>query len=102
MVRFTEKQLQQIRGETLSGLLCRNCDQPGRLPKTGMDKMQRLTNPIMNCKDMKHRNLEQWREGRDGECLMNGVTWALGTHKMIQSEMCTCTGEGPVCGTADQ
>eukprot|EP00092_Neocalanus_flemingeri_P035162 GFUD01038265.1.p1 GENE.GFUD01038265.1~~GFUD01038265.1.p1 ORF type:complete len:1101 (-),score=192.91 GFUD01038265.1:78-3197(-) len=102
MVRFTEKQLQQIRGETLSGLLCRNCDRPGRVTKTGMDKMQKLVNPMMNCKDLKHRDLQFWREGKDGECEKGGVTWALGTHLVIQSEECTCTREGPVCQMADQ
>jgi len=61
-VRFTEDQLKSMRTETLSGLLCRNCDKPGRLPMTGMDKMERLTNPMTDCKDLKHLDLELWRE----------------------------------------
>jgi len=63
-VRFTEDQLKSIRTETLSGLLCRNCDKPGRLPMTGMDKMERLTNPMTDCKDLKHLDLELWRENK--------------------------------------
>ena len=97
VVRFTEKQLQQIRGQTLSGLLCRNCDQPGSLPQAGLDQMQRLINPMMNCMDFKRIDLEVWREGKDGECKMNGDTWDLGTSTVIENDVCTCTGEGPVC-----
>jgi len=64
MVRFTEDQLQAIRAQTLSGLLCRNCDQPGRLPMSSMDKMEILTNPMTDCKDLSHLDLGLWREGR--------------------------------------
>jgi len=97
MVRFTEKQLQQIRGETLSGLLCRNCDQPGSLPQAGMDKMQRLINPMRKCKDIKHIDLAYWKEDKDGKCEMDGFTWDLGSYILRGSEVCTCTREGPVC-----
>lgn len=61
--------------------------------------MQRLTNPLVDCKDMKHIDLEQWREGRNGECMKDGNTLALGTSTVIGGEACTCTGEGLVCTT---
>ena len=96
-VRFTKAQLQTIRGQTLSGLLCRNCDKPGMLPQSGMDKMQRLTNPMTHCGDMKHIDLEVWREGKNGECVRDGVNWALGSSIYFDGKRCTCTKEGFSC-----
>ena len=97
VVRFTKPQLQQIRGQTLSAMLCRNCEEPGRLPVAGMDTMERLTNPMTDCKDMKHLDLEEWREGVNGECVRDGVTVRLGRSIHIAGDSCTCTKEGFVC-----
>jgi len=97
MVRFTKDQLQAIRGETLSGLLCRNCDEPGRLPMTTFDKMERLTNPLTHCQDRKHLDLELWREGLNGECVHGNLILPQGTHTIIDGRNCICTKEGFSC-----
>ena len=61
-LRFTEDQLAEIRGSSLSGLLCRNCDTPGSLPSSSLDNMKQDTNTMTNCRDLNHLNLEMWRE----------------------------------------
>jgi hypothetical protein len=61
-VRFSLEQLRQIRGETLAGLLCRNMDQPGRLPGHAMDQLHQLSNEMVDCAELVHRDLEAWRE----------------------------------------
>ena len=96
-VRFTKAQLQSIRGETLSGLLCRNCDKPGMLPQSGMHKMHRTTNPMTHCKDMKHIDLELWRDGKNGQCVRDGVNWSVGSSVYVGGKRCTCTKEGFAC-----
>ena len=52
---------------------------------------------MMDCSDMKHINLEHWEEGRDGECTVDGVTMAVGAHRVVNKQVCTCTREGPIC-----
>ena len=96
-VRFTKAQLQSIRGETLSGLLCRNCDKPGMLPQSGMHKMHRTTNPMTHCKDMKHIDLELWRDGKNGQCVRDGVNWSVGSSVYFSGKRCICTEEGFAC-----
>jgi len=61
-LRFSPGQLGEIRGSSLSGLLCRNCDNPGSLPKSSMDTMQPQTNPMESCSDMNHINLDMWSD----------------------------------------
>ena len=62
MLRFTEEQLTEIRRSSLSGLLCRNCDDPGSLPHSCMDAMKPDTNPMVKCPDMNHIDLIKWRD----------------------------------------
>ena len=62
LTRFSPSQLQEIRGTTLSALLCRNCDQPGKMPRDGFSRMEAINNPMMHCSQLRHLDLAHWRE----------------------------------------
>jgi len=97
LVRFTSAQLQSIRKVSLGGLLCRNCENPAKLPTNVFDSKNRLTNPMIKCEEREHLNLEFWRESPQGNCLQNGNTYTLGSSYFSGNYVCTCTKEGPVC-----
>jgi len=61
LTRFSPGQLQEIRGATLSALLCRNCDQPGKMPRDGFS-MRDGHNPMVHCSQLRHLDLSHWRE----------------------------------------
>ena len=61
-LKFSEAQLAQIRGSSLSALLCRNCDSPASLPSSGLDAMKPDSNPMVHCDDMNHLNLQMWKD----------------------------------------
>ena len=61
LTRFSPGQLQEIRGATLSALLCRNCDQPGKMPRDGFS-MREGHNPMVHCSQLRHLGLSHWRE----------------------------------------
>ena len=68
-VHFTKAQLKEIRGMTMSGLFCRNCDEMGVVPRAGFDRHHRLRNPMAECdKSVKKLDLNKWREKSDGSC----------------------------------
>ena len=61
MLKFTPEQLQEIRRVKLSSLMCRNCDEPGKIPLNVFDMMEHGDNHMMHCDEMKHLDLELWR-----------------------------------------
>ena len=63
LTRFSLAQLQEIRGTTLSALLCRNCDKPGKMPREGLSRME-AHNPMVHCSKLRHLDLSHWREQR--------------------------------------
>ena len=66
-LKFTSDQLAEIRGSSLSALLCRNCDNPASLPSSGLDAMKPDSNPMVHCEDMNHLNLHMWRDQSSSE-----------------------------------
>ena len=59
---FTAGQLEQLRKQTLSSLVCRNCDRPGRMPRAGMDMMGHHGNVMVDCDSLPPPDLGQWKE----------------------------------------
>ena len=41
--------------------MCRNCDEPGKIPLNVFDMMEHGDNHMMHCDEMKHLDLELWR-----------------------------------------
>ena len=82
MTRFSPGQLQEIRGATLSALLCRNCDQPGKMPREGFS-MREGHNPMVHCSQLRY--LDRAGGGRT----------ALGSHKVSQRALRASDHERP-------
>ena len=61
-LRFSPQQLEEIRKVRLSSVMCRNCDQPGKMPLNAFDMMENESNRMLHCDFMNHINLEFWRE----------------------------------------
>jgi len=65
-VRFSEDQLREIRGTTISAMVCRNLENPHNeeVPRSGFDQVNSRSNPMLNCMSggIKQINLEPWRE----------------------------------------
>jgi len=65
-IKFSSDQLQEIRGVTLSALICRNSENPynEEVPKNGFDQVSSRSNQLVNCMTggIKQINLEPWRE----------------------------------------
>jgi len=103
VVKFTMKQLKEIRGETLSGLICRNSDNPedATAPRSGFDQPDRLTNPTVSCLgNISHLDLTLWREEVDLSCTVEGVKISAGaTARVSPCLSCVCSKEGAKCET---
>ena len=61
LTRFSLAQLQEIRGTSLSALLCRNCDKPGKVPREALSRNE-ARNPMVHCSKLRHLDLSHWRE----------------------------------------
>jgi len=61
-VRFTPAQLQEVRVSSLSSLLCRNCDKPGKLPRSAMDMVKAGSNDGVDCTQLAQPDIKVWKE----------------------------------------
>jgi len=69
---FTPDQLEQIQATTLSGLLCRNWDDPSAVQRSAFDLPSDRENPIQDCADFGTLELMHWRDVTSGNA--NDVT----------------------------
>jgi peroxidase len=103
VVKFSLDQLTELRGTSLAGLICRNMDDNSQLPRSAMDQMDRLTNPMVDCSGtIKHLNLEPWREKGPVHttCEVSDQTVREGeTYRASPCTECTCTPSGLQCDT---
>jgi len=63
-VGFSPQQLKEIRSMTLTSLLCRNMDQPGKLPKNCLDLLKYDNNEMVECSNIPGPNLAFWKENQ--------------------------------------
>jgi len=104
-IKFTPSQLKEIRSTSLAGLLCKNMDKDTMLPRSSMDQMDRLTNPMVNCaQTIKDLDLEHWRDSdvRRTVCQIADRTILLGErYRVSPCTSCACTSQGTKCETVN-
>ena len=95
-IRFSEKQLAEIRKTSLAEIICKNSDSITMIQSHVMDLPNTFTNPRIPCKSLPTPDLTYWRE-RSSYCTINNKMINLGRSEHISPcIMCTCTKEG-VC-----
>ena len=87
LLRFSPRQLEAIRGVTLSSLVCQAGHSLGRVPEAAFDLPAAASNPLVPCRDLPALDLGPWREQQ--QC--GAVSPCAG---------CSCTAAGDVCGAS--
>jgi len=106
-VRFSPQQLREIRSTSLAGITCENMDKSVMIPRSALDQMDRLTNPMVNCKKtVKHLNLQHWKEkesvSRVSTCQIGSKSILLGEWLRVSPcTSCHCTTQGQKCETVN-
>ena len=87
LLRFSPRQLEAIRGVTLSSLVCQAGHSLGRVPEAAFDLPAAASNPLVPCRDLPTLDLGPWQEQQ--QC--GAVSPCAG---------CSCTAAGDVCGAS--
>ncbi|XP_043188890.1 peroxidasin homolog pxn-1-like [Amphibalanus amphitrite] len=99
-IRFTEKQLAEIRKVTMSHIMCQNCDEVDALQRALFDMPHDFLNPRIACRSMPRMNFDLWKEGNNGggQCNVNGVSFSRGTTISISPcTRCSCSNGQTNC-----
>jgi len=106
VLRMTSFQLSEIKGTSLASLLCQNMDANTMIPRSSLDQMDRLTNPMVDCaKTVKHIDISAWKvvspiHDRNSACQIDGTSILNGErYRKSPCTSCQCTAQGLKCET---
>ncbi|XP_034941467.1 uncharacterized protein [Chelonus insularis] len=98
-IRFTEAQLNEIRKNTLSKVVCENMDSHVEMQRAAFDLPSNFLNPRVPCNSMAAMDFTPWREVRHG-CQIGGRNVAVGESGFpTPCTSCICTNEGTQCAS---
>ncbi|XP_074094039.1 uncharacterized protein LOC141524212 [Cotesia typhae] len=99
-IRFTEGQLNEIRKNTLSKIICENMDSHVEMQRAAFDLPSNFLNPRVPCGTMAAMDFTPWREIRHGGCQIGGRRVFIGESGFpTPCTSCICTDEGTQCAS---